>query len=395
MNVTALLCALLVCASGLEIRLCRKTAMSARRVVGHVPSRRQLPPGIRRQLPPDIPLNPQGAYDWPNETSFVMGVQVGSQSARFNVLVDTGSGDFGIARVGCATCKEQSLWQPASAVAVACVSATHNCSHCVGEQCAVKIGYGDGSGWVGVLYKDTVTLDGGPTVKGVTIAAMINVSSTLHPFGSSETDGILGLSRDGLPTIMDALLAQDATCAPHFSLCGDAISGNGLLTLCAFGNHHTGPINWAPMVGASYGGYAIALTGLAIGSKKFALTENYVLVDSGTPRIMIDDYDVFEGFIAELRVSAPANFSTSGDCFPLADDVAAKFPTLQILTSTFAIVLPPNAYFEPCGAQRRRLAVDSGSMTVLGLPAFYANEVLFDLAANRIGFAPVHGCAKE
>jgi hypothetical protein len=75
-------------------------------------------------------------------------------------------------------------------------------------------------------------------------------------------------------------------------------------------------------------------------------------------------------------------------------EVALKFPTIQILTSSFTIALTPEAYFEPCGAQMRRFAVRSGYRTVLGAPIMYANEVMSDLAANRIGFAPVRDCTK-
>jgi hypothetical protein len=42
----------------------------------------------------------------------------------------------------------------------------------------------------------------------------------------------------------------------------------------------------------------------------------------------------------------------------------------------------------------RRFAVRSGFMTILGAPVMYANEVMFDLGANRIGFAPVRDCAR-
>ncbi len=158
------------------------------------------------------------------------------------------------------------------------------------------------------------------------IASMVNVTSPFRPLGSSETDGILGLSRDGLPTILEALVAQDPSCKLHFSLCADAVTGNGLLSLCVFGNHHVGTANWAPMVQPDDGGYTIAIEGLAIGAKKFALLAPYVLVDSGTSAITIDDLDVYNGLLAELRAAAPMNFSTSGDCFPLSYEVALKFP---------------------------------------------------------------------
>jgi hypothetical protein len=272
--------ACVACAGGFELRLQRKTVEGQ-----HLPDRL-----LRRNAPLGIPLNPQGAFDWPKQTVFIMGLQVGNQSARFNVMVDTGSGDFALARVGCSSCKGQSLWRPDSAEPIPCVSATQKCSHCVDEQCAVKVIYGDESGWTGVLYNDSVTLDGGPTVPHVRIAGMINITSLVHPFGSSETDGILGLSRDGLPTILDALVVQDPSCKPLFSLCADAATGNGLLSLCALGNHHVAPANWALMVLPADGGYAIAVEGLAVGSKKFSQSAPYVLVDSGTSALMLDEW---------------------------------------------------------------------------------------------------------
>jgi hypothetical protein len=133
-------------------------------------------------------------------TVFMVNTTIGGQ--EFALIVDTGSSTLGVASTQCTTCGN--LVTPRYAF-------TGQNQHV-----SAAAQYGDGSGWAGTIYTDSVQLQGnGVTVSGFPLVAIESQSNGFFDQSLCEQDqapvafqGILGLGYDALASAATKSFAQ-------------------------------------------------------------------------------------------------------------------------------------------------------------------------------------------
>lgn len=232
-----------------------------------------------------------------------------------------------------------------------------NGAHCKDSQCGYTISYEDGSGYTAVIYNDTVIfgseVNKGLPLKSQYIGAITSEQTPDGPFEPYRVDGIAGFAQQFLsvvnaPTLVDELSSQmGSSCPAVFSMCGDTSRNPGVLTVCGIGNHHTGDIQWTPMVNYDEGFYNIYTVDMAVNGERLNIpshvyNDGLTTIDSGTTAAYLPNEPLNK--IKELILNNCTKnhlvgvCDTSKDrtvfdgyCFPMTQSDAAKYPTIQLI----------------------------------------------------------------
>ncbi|CAL4922375.1 unnamed protein product [Urochloa decumbens] len=265
------------------------------------------------------------------------------------------------------------------------------------QTCAYGYSYGDGSVTIGILVSDTFTFpDAGTAVPDLAFGCGVNNTGI---FKSNET-GIAGFGRG-------ALSLPSQLKADNFSYCFTDIKGTApspvqidlpanlfssdpaaVQTVTLIQNPDTNPSL-----------YYLPLTGITVGSTHLPITANGTggtIIDSGTGMTSLphDVYDLLHDAFVEqagLPVFNATSVSVSQLCFTLpAAGARPDVPKLVLEFEGATVDLPRENYmFDIDGATC--LAVNDGGggdTTIIGNYQQQNVHVLYDLANNKLSFAP-------
>jgi hypothetical protein len=371
------------------------------------------------------PAATDAGYDGPFEVPIGAGIQaaltgcagpgyaakflVGTQT--FELTIDTGSGTLAVASSACSGCGVTPAYAPGP-------SATDL------KQRASDT-YVQGS-WQGEVYTDSAELAGASTPAQMNIAAIDSQNMFFSSAGCGlgtvpfAPQGIVGFGpsalavqgTDGFVTKFLQASGLPAVFALEFCEQGGQLMFGGVDPRAAA---LTGPAVYTPLTGSQY--YTVALDDLTFGSKSLGFgTADFgaVTVDTGTSVLALPSA-VFKSLEAAIQATpafAAAFGSTTGllgstQCFTsnlsLAD-MDAQFPLLTLSFPAMGggrsvvTMKATKSYLPPTTSKGMTYYCSGiyenplGTGTILGSSAMLGQMVIFDLEANRIGFAPQSFC---
>jgi hypothetical protein len=326
---------------------------------------------------------------------------IGGQT--FTVQVDTGSTTAAVAGSNCASCFVTPAYTP---------GATAKDTGQTGSTT-----YGDGSMWSGEIFADTANVATSPDVQ----LDFVSITSQTMYFQGNAYQGILGLGPSDLldphtTSFATQTFAKGLDAELAFELCGN--SGTMFIggfddTLAASAPTFTAmlPIG---STGAN-GFYAVELASLGLGSAAFATgsAAGTPIVDTGTSLTYLPT-GAFNALVSALNASPGFTTLFAGQqiaaegCVTQAgvtdDMVDAMVPALTVSfagNSGVVSLAPSRTFLTASGVTAGQYCLtfdDAGSLgapasfSVLGDSFMSGALTVFDIANNRVGFAPDVGC---
>lgn len=345
------------------------------------------------------------------QAGFAGNFTVGNES--FDLVVDTGSAELGVAGSACSNCTGVSpLYTPTASA--------------IDEGTTTSVSYVSGSGWSGEIFSDSF----GGSKAGATLAPTKLVAIQSQTGGFFTTNGCgfgsVPFAFQGIAGFGPGALAKPGTDEPMAALAAVGVPDIFAVALCGLGGQMwlggfdstaaaSAPI-YTPMVTSDF--YAIKIDDLKIAGTAlgFSATDiDDVVVDTDTTEFELPTnvYDnardaiggnaSFQGYFG-----GPA-FFTNGSCIvangsPSNATLDAELPTFTIQIddgaggSSDVTLAATQSYLEPitqngtvyyCPEIEPR---NSGGSTVLGSSFLRSELTIFDRAAKRIGFAPYASC---
>jgi hypothetical protein len=352
----------------------------------------------------DLPLSgcPQAGYT----ASFSVG------GSPFDLVIDTGSSELGIAGSDCSNCSGVTpLYEPS-------VSA-------VNENATTSVSYVSGTGWSGDIFQDSFSAPSSAISASPRLVAIESQTGGFFTNGGCALQSV-PFSFQGIAGFGPSSLAKTGTDEPMAALATAGFADIFSVALCGMGGHL-----WIGGVGAAVAPkytalvssdfYAIKVNGLGVAgtSLGFSATDiDNVVVDTDTTEFELPSavYDAARDAIAgNASFQAHfggASFFDNGSCIPPLDASAPTPDALDAALPTFTISIDDGAggssditlnatssYLEPitkagityyCPEIETR---NAGGSTVLGSAFMREQVVIFDRVASRIGFAPYASCA--
>jgi hypothetical protein len=335
--------------------------------------------------------------------------RVGTQT--FDLTVDTGSGTLAVASSTCSDCGVAPAYTPGPSAVDATAMASDT--------------YVQGS-WQGEVYTDSVDLVGASTPAQMRIAAidMQNQFFTNSGCGLGTVpftpQGIVGFGPAGIAASgTDGFVAKfqqasglPAVFALEFCEQGGQLMFGGVDPAAAA---LTGPAVYTPLTGSQY--YTVALDDLSFSGNSLGFgTADFgaVTVDTGTSVLALPTA-VFQSLASAIE-GTPAFSSAFGSytgwlgttkCYTsrLAQaDMDAQFPELTLSFpgmggSRSVVTMKATKSYLPTATSNAMTYYCSGiysnplsTGTILGTSAMLGQMAIFDIEANRIGFAPQNFC---
>ncbi|XP_051132786.1 aspartyl protease family protein 2-like [Andrographis paniculata] len=337
---------------------------------------------------------------------------IGSPPKYVYMVLDTGSDVVWVQCSPCRKCYTQSdpVFNPKASksfLGVSCASPlcrrldSPGCNN--RQKCLYQVSYGDGSFTFGEFSTETLTFRG------------TRVSNIAFGCGHDNEGlfvgaaGLLGLGRGKLSFPTQAggrfgrkfsycLVDRSASSKPSSMVFGEsAISRNAVFT----------PLLTNPKLDTFY---YVGLNGVSVGGRRVpgitpalfkldAMGNGGVIVDSGTSvtRLTRPAYvalrDAFRAGASQLK-RAP-DFSLFDTCFDLSGKTEVKVPTVVLHFKGADVSLPAANYLIPVDSSGKFCFAFAGTMSGLSIIGNIQQQgfrVAFDLARNRVGFAP-RGCA--
>jgi hypothetical protein len=324
-------------------------------------------------------------------------------STSFQLLIDTGSSTTAVASRACTDCSMISpLYNPGAAA--------------TNDKATASTTYGDGSGWSGSVYKDSVRIDAVSTAVPLNFVAIDNQSGFFRSTDCSGApmpdadQGILGLGPSDLEAPgTDAFVPafSKAISVPAlFSV--ELCSTSGTLTIGDYPPDLPAP-DYTPVVISNY--YGVNLSQVDLGQTTIGTgtaTFGAVVVDTGTGAIGMPQA-LFNAF-AEALQADPVYKQLSGDSpdwFAAGSCIGATEAQINALPEmtftfpdgsggTFALKRPAlNSYILPF-PQNDTISYCTGIFVVpqmiLGAPVMTDLVTVFDIQNRRIGFIQQSSC---
>ncbi|EPS66029.1 hypothetical protein M569_08742 [Genlisea aurea] len=338
-------------------------------------------------------------------------IGIGTPPRYVYMVLDTGSDVVWIQCSPCTKCYSQTdpVFDPrasTSFLGVSCASPlcrrldSPGCNN--RQKCLYQVSYGDGSFTVGEFSTETLTFR---RTRVDNIALGCGHDNEGLFVGAA---GLLGLGRGKLSFPTQAgprfgrkfsycLVDRSATAMPSSVMFGDsAVSRNSVFT----------PLLTNPKLDTFY---YIGLTGISVGGSRvpgvtpslFKLDSSGaggVIIDSGTSvtRLTRPAYvalrDAFR--IGAYHLNRAPDFSLFDTCYDLSGKTEVKVPTVVLHFEGADVSLPASNYLIPVDTSGRFCFAFAGTMSGLSIIGNIQQQgfrVSFDLASNRVGFAP-RGC---
>ncbi|KAG8363249.1 hypothetical protein BUALT_Bualt19G0002500 [Buddleja alternifolia] len=337
---------------------------------------------------------------------------IGTPAKYVYMVLDTGSDVVWIQCSPCRKCYTQAdpVFDPkrsTSFLGVSCASPlcrrldSPGCNN--HRKCLYQVSYGDGSFTVGEFSTETLTFR---RTKVDNVALGCGHDNEGLFVGAA---GLLGLGRGKLSFPTQAgnrfgrkfsycLVDRSASSKPSSMVFGEsAVSKNAVFT----------PLLTNPKLDTFY---YLGLSGISVGGTRVpgiseslfkldAVGNGGVIVDSGTSvtRLTRPAYvalrDAFRAGASNLK-RAP-DFSLFDTCFDLSGKTEVKVPTVVLHFGGADVSLPASNYLIPVDSNGKFCFAFAGTMSGLSIIGNIQQQgfrVVFDLASNRVGFAP-RGCA--
>jgi len=357
----------------------------------------QLPAGT----PIAIPLTSLGGLAYTGPLAF------GTQ--HFDVILDTGSTTLGVAAKGCTTCGVTPLYTPGTGA--------------VDQHQTASAQYADGSGWTGEIYQDTPALGDGPAV-AVKLGAITSSSNFFRSLDGTSAigyQGILGLGPDGAllsgtTSYLTAAFGAGTTGEIAFQLCPDG----GTMWLGGYdASKQAGPQAVTPMMGGlPFYGVEVADVGVAgVSLHQSSTAFGPTIVDTGTSIAFIPSaplaaltsaIEATPGFQTAFGSQSLANNGcvttsmTGAQLDAMLPPIEVAFPGLATGSSPPVDLPATRSYLMDSGdgewcftfADSSQLTGGSFSISLFGDSVLHAYVTTFDIADQRMGFAPQTGCAE-
>ena len=364
------------------------------------------PPAAEPQLPIGapvaIPLATLGgeAYTGP--------IEFGAQQQA--AIVDTGSTTLAVASSTCTNCGVTPLYAPGT-------GATDQHQTASGR-------YADGSGWTAEIYQDTVAL-GDASAVAVKFGAITSSSNFFRNVTGTGTDigyqGIIGLGPDGAlvtgtTSYLTAVFGGGTLAEMAFQLCPDGGTmwvGGYDTTAQAAPQAVTPMMDGLPFYGVQVSDMGVAGASLHQSETAFGPT----IVDTGTSIAFIPTAPL--GALTSA-IEASSGFQTAFAGQSLADNgcvqtsltgaqldamlppIEVSFPGVEGGQSNFIDLPATRSYLLDSGggewcftfADSSELTGGSFTLSLFGDSVLHAYVTTFDIADQRMGFAPQTGCAE-
>ncbi|KAH6767334.1 Eukaryotic aspartyl protease family protein [Perilla frutescens var. hirtella] len=338
-------------------------------------------------------------------------IGIGTPPKYVYMVLDTGSDVVWVQCSPCRKCYSQTdpLFDPkksSSFLGVSCVSPLCRRLDSPGcnsrKKCLYQVSYGDGSFTVGEFSTETLTFR--KTRVGNVALGCGHDNEGLF-IGAA---GLLGLGRGKLsfPTQAGSrfgrkfsycLVDRSASSNPSSMVFGESAASRNAVYTPLLTNPKLDTFYYVGLNGISVGGTRVP----AITASLFKLDpigNGGVIVDSGTSvtRLTRPAYvalrDAFVAGAANLKRAS--EFSLFDTCFDLSGKTEVKVPTVVLHFEGADVSLPASNYLIPVDTNGKFCFAFAGTMSglsIIGNIQQQSFRVVFDLAGNRVGFAP-RGC---
>ena len=328
---------------------------------------------------------------------------VGRPARQFSMVIDTGSDVNWLQCQPCTDCYHQSdpIFDPAASstcAALACDSApcgALDTSGCRAGKCLYQVAYGDGSYTVGDFVSETVSF-GSSAVNGVALSCRHDNEGLF--VGSA---GLIGLGGGELSLTSQIKARSFSYClvnrdsAESSTLEFNSAAPRDSVFAPILRNRKTSTFYYVQITGISVGGEPIPVSDPTV----FGIDESGnggIIVDSGTAitRLRTQVYnslrDSFKGKTRDLPLAnGVALFDT---CYDLSSRTSVRVPTVSFqLAGGKSWQLPARNYLIPvdnAGTFCFAFAPTTSSLSIIGNVQQQGTRVSYDLANNRVGFAP-------
>ena len=332
------------------------------------------------------------------------------EGQSFQLSVDTGSTDTGVALATCSNCGVVPEYAPIAGTCSGQTSSSYASGSWIAEVCSATVA-------VGAELPD-VTID----LAGITSQSQffIDFDCAGNP-SNSQNEGILGLGPIDLDTIgtgsndayFNELVQQGVTDTLAVLLC----SSDGALWFGGYDSQYaSGPPQYTPMTASNY--WAVDLSSIGFGAQNLGGGSSQSIIDTGTWGF----YMASSAFNALSNAIASDNgtqivfgsvgstfFSRSSCLVPVGGQsqaqIDAALPPLTLTFpgvggGTFTLSLPATqSYLLPIASGGTTVycfgAADSNQLsgqTIIGAAALRTNITVFDEGNSQVGFVPQAFC---
>ncbi|TXG67556.1 hypothetical protein EZV62_008831 [Acer yangbiense] len=343
-----------------------------------------------------------------NTLSYLVTVGLGTPKKDLSLVFDTGSRLTWTQCEPCRSCYNQSeprfdrddsdsyVSIPRTDPVCAYVQRPVDPPHPV-KSCSYEISYGDGSYSVGFFSKETLTM-----------SATEKINSFLFGCGTDNKGkfgleaGMLGLNQEDASIVVQTAQKYKKI----FSYClPSSASSTGHLT---FGSQTPAPANikYTKLVAQKSPFYGLDLIGIGLGGKKLNILESIFT----TPGTIIDSGAVFTYLPRDAYTTFRDAFREAMSAYPRVTGPSASIETCYDFSKSSSVTVPEISFFFKDGTVvgipgKYGLIEYSSTQSCLGFQESYAGdkysiignsvqrtmEVVYDVAGQRVGFAP-NGC---
>ncbi|KAM6295303.1 gastricsin [Aegotheles albertisi] len=317
------------------------------------------------------------------DASYFGEISIGTPPQNFLVLFDTGSSNLWVPSTYCQTpaCYNHAKFNPDQS------------STFISSGQSYTLSYGSGSVSV-LLGYDTLT------IQSIVVTSQefgLSQNEPTQPFYYAEFDGILGmgypsLAVGGIPTALQGMLQQGQLSEPVFSFYfsrqptynygGELILGGVDTQL------FSGEITWAPVTQELY--WQVGVEGFAIGQSEtgWCMQGCQAVVDTGTYLLTVPQ-QYMDSFLQAVGAQL-TSYGYAVDC-----NEVQNLPTITFTINGVLFPLSPSAYilnnkgYCTVGVEVTYLASQNGQpLWIFGDVFLKEYYTVFDMANNRVGFAP-------
>uniref|UniRef100_A0A8C3UTZ8 Peptidase A1 domain-containing protein n=1 Tax=Catharus ustulatus TaxID=91951 RepID=A0A8C3UTZ8_CATUS len=296
------------------------------------------------------------------DSSYFGEISIGEPPQKFLVLFDTGSSNLWVPSTDCKSpaCFNHAKFQPCDSATFTPTNQSHNVS------------YGSGSVTIALGY-DTLRVSRGGSIIVTNQEFGLSQDEPTQPFYFAEFDGILGmaypsLAVGGMATALEGMLDQDQLAEPifrfHIYHMDFLISYGGELILGGMDPQlFQGDITWAPVTEKLYWQVQSASSWCSQGCQ--------AIVDTGTFLLTVP-----QEYLESILEALGAQETTT---LPLCPCGGAD-PLCPLLQSNGYCTLAIEVTYLP--------SQDGQPLWILGDVFLKEYYTIFDMANNRVGFAP-------
>ncbi|HEY1553604.1 MAG TPA: pepsin-like aspartic protease [Kofleriaceae bacterium] len=324
------------------------------------------------------------------------------------VIVDTGSTSLGVAASACTNCGVTPLYAPGSGA--------------VDQQQTAMSQYADGTGWSGEIYQDTPALGDAPAV-AVKFAAISSSNGFFRSFDGTGTigyQGILGLGPDGAlvtgtTSYLSSVIAGGMLGEIAFQLCNDG----GTMWMGGYDPSKQAAPQAVVAMSNEFPAYLVGVSDMAVAGASLHQTVDAfgpTIIDTGTSIAFIptapltaltNAIESSAGFQAAFSsqhlqsgTGCVTTSMTAAELDATLPPLAVSFPGVEGGTSPYANVAATHSYLVYSGddewcygfADATELTGGQFTLSLFGDSLLSGYITTFDVADQRMGFAPQTGC---